>query len=179
MYSPLSSIRHARRSLSLISFLARDHGDLTAASRSFSAFPATYGPQQISQDGSKSLANIVRRNISHHVGGLSARSLALSSGIMLFRGNATAPYALRFLSSIGSNAQNDFLSGLRNPMNFVRDIIEVEDRNTTGHPGYTTGKSADFVHIKLMRNNSFVTVTDSKGNKKFGASLGSVPGLKG
>ncbi|KAB2603307.1 ribosomal protein S11 [Pyrus ussuriensis x Pyrus communis] len=30
-----------------------------------------------------------------------------------------------------------------------------------------------------MKNSSFVAVTDSKGNKKFGASAGSLPEMKG
>ncbi|CAA6667497.1 unnamed protein product [Spirodela intermedia] len=32
----------------------------------------------------------------------------------------------------------------------------------------------DIVHMLIMRNNSFVTVTDAKGNKKLGASAGSL-----
>ncbi|GER57616.1 30S ribosomal protein S11 [Striga asiatica] len=39
--------------------------------------------------------------------------------------------------------------------------------------------NADVVHIKLMRNNSFVTVTDSKGNKKFGVTAGQLAGKGG
>ncbi|CAA0831904.1 Probable ribosomal protein S11- mitochondrial [Striga hermonthica] len=39
--------------------------------------------------------------------------------------------------------------------------------------------NADIVHIKLMRNNSFVTVTDSKGNKKFGVTAGQLAGKGG
>ena len=40
---------------------------------------------------------------------------------------------------------------------------------------YSLERNVDFVHIKLLRNNSFVTVTGSKGNKKFGFSNGSLP----
>ncbi|KAF3611723.1 hypothetical protein DY000_02049039 [Brassica cretica] len=41
--------------------------------------------------------------------------------------------------------------------------------------------NADIIHIKLLRNNTFVTVTDSKGNVKIKckATSGSLPDLKG
>ncbi|KAL0706669.1 hypothetical protein Bca4012_073095 [Brassica carinata] len=39
--------------------------------------------------------------------------------------------------------------------------------------------NADIIHIKLLRNNTFVTVTDSKGNVKCKATSGSLPDLKG
>ncbi|KAG8382058.1 hypothetical protein BUALT_Bualt05G0037000 [Buddleja alternifolia] len=39
--------------------------------------------------------------------------------------------------------------------------------------------NADVVHMKLMRNNCFITVTDSKGNKKLGTSAGRVAGKGG
>ncbi|GFQ01710.1 30S ribosomal protein s11 [Phtheirospermum japonicum] len=39
--------------------------------------------------------------------------------------------------------------------------------------------NADIVHIKLLRNNAFVTVTDSKGNKKAGVSAGQLAGKGG
>ncbi|KAG9150491.1 hypothetical protein Leryth_010873 [Lithospermum erythrorhizon] len=39
-------------------------------------------------------------------------------------------------------------------------------------PGVNIEKDADIVHIKMLKNNTFVTVTDSNGNKKFGASAG-------
>lgn len=179
MYSSVSSIRHACRSSSLISLLALDHGGL-AASRSFSAFPGNYGPQQSCQDGIKSFANVVRKNISHHVGGLNGSS-GLCSSIMHFKGNVTAPYAMSFLASIHSSSRKDILSRGGNPMNFVRGIIEEDERGIVRNPQlprHGVERSADFVHIKLMRNNCFVTVTDSNGNKKLGASVG-VKALKG
>ncbi|KAL6556467.1 hypothetical protein OROGR_005755 [Orobanche gracilis] len=39
--------------------------------------------------------------------------------------------------------------------------------------------NADIVHIKLLRNNAFVTVTDSKGDKKIGVSAGQLAGKGG
>nr|XP_043628163.1 uncharacterized protein LOC122599681 isoform X2 [Erigeron canadensis] len=60
-------------------------------------------------------------------------------------------------------------------MNFVRGIIK-DNPNENYRSG--TEQNADIVHIKIMRNNTFVTVTDSKGNKKMGASTGSLSGAK-
>nr|GMC46752.1 probable ribosomal protein S11, mitochondrial [Ipomoea batatas] len=39
---------------------------------------------------------------------------------------------------------------------------------------YQVENDPDIVHVKLLRNNTFITVTDSKGNKKFGASAGTL-----
>ncbi|KAL7602397.1 hypothetical protein Lser_V15G22764 [Lactuca serriola] len=57
-------------------------------------------------------------------------------------------------------------------MNFVRGIMK-------DNPSSGSEQNADIVHIKLMRNNTFVTVTDSKGNKKMGASAGCLAEMKG
>ncbi|XP_050145259.1 probable ribosomal protein S11, mitochondrial isoform X1 [Malus sylvestris] len=67
-------------------------------------------------------------------------------------------------------------------INFVRGVIEEDGRNNLGgsqFPRYNIEQNADIVHVKLMKNNTFVTVTDSKGNKKLGASAGSLPDMKG
>ncbi|CAL2278207.1 unnamed protein product [Prunus armeniaca] len=67
-------------------------------------------------------------------------------------------------------------------MNFVRGILEEDGKDNFGFsqfPRYNMEQNADIVHLKLMKNNTFVTVTDSKGNKKLGASAGSLPGMKG
>lgn len=61
------------------------------------------------------------------------------------------------------------------PMDFVRGLTEDYPRRfPSGGPlsRYHIEQDADIVHIKVLRNNAFVTVTDSKGNKKFGASAG-------
>ncbi|THG18303.1 hypothetical protein TEA_021604 [Camellia sinensis var. sinensis] len=67
-------------------------------------------------------------------------------------------------------------------MNFVRGIIEEEGKGVMGSSQlsrYVVENNADIVHIKLLRNNTFVTVTDSKGNKKIGASSGCLSEMKG
>ncbi|KAH9623677.1 hypothetical protein KSS87_017704 [Heliosperma pusillum] len=62
---------------------------------------------------------------------------------------------------------------------FVKDILDADGRNNPGipQPQYNPEKS-DIVHIKLIKNNTFVTVTDSKGNKKIGASSGCLEEMK-
>lgn len=82
-----------------------------------------------------------------------------------------------------------FKDGLRsgeksNDMDFVRGVIEedVSRRNSSvfshfHRPNLET--NADIIHIKMLRNNTFVTVTDSKGNVKCKATSGSLPDLKG
>ncbi|KHN27838.1 30S ribosomal protein S11 [Glycine soja] len=65
------------------------------------------------------------------------------------------------------------------PMDFVRGIID-EDNFMKGSPfhQYQYEQDADFVHIKMLRNNTFVTVTDSKGNIKLSGSAGPLKDLK-
>ncbi|KAL9241708.1 hypothetical protein vseg_015786 [Gypsophila vaccaria] len=65
-------------------------------------------------------------------------------------------------------------------MAFVRDIIDSEGRNNLDfiQPRPST-EASDIVHIKIFKNNTFVTITDSKGNKKAGASSGSLENMKG
>ncbi|KAJ4917007.1 putative ribosomal protein S11 [Raphanus sativus] len=76
--------------------------------------------------------------------------------------------------------------GISKDLDFVRGVIEEDEgrRVATGglfshfhRPNLET--NADIIHIKLLRNNTFVTVTDSKGNVKCKATSGSVPDLKG
>ncbi|CAH8382253.1 unnamed protein product [Eruca vesicaria subsp. sativa] len=74
--------------------------------------------------------------------------------------------------------------GISKDLDFVRGVIEEDEgRRATGlfshfhRPNLET--NADIIHIKLLRNNTFVTVTDSKGNVKCKATSGSVPDLKG
>ncbi|KZV31498.1 hypothetical protein F511_07349 [Dorcoceras hygrometricum] len=47
------------------------------------------------------------------------------------------------------------------------------------YPNKIVEANADIVHIKLMRNNAFVTLTDFKGNKKLGVSAGKLVGKGG
>ncbi|KAK9077779.1 hypothetical protein SSX86_006117 [Deinandra increscens subsp. villosa] len=59
-------------------------------------------------------------------------------------------------------------------MSFVRGIMKDNENYRSG-----VEQNADIVHIKIMRNNTFVTVTDSQGNKKMGASAGCLAEMKG
>ncbi|XVF41830.1 hypothetical protein PTKIN_Ptkin01aG0311800 [Pterospermum kingtungense] len=94
--------------------------------------------------------------------------------------NVSATFASNFQNYIQPSRQTDFGSG-RNfrSMDFVREAIEGDRRGFyRGSQQYNVEQNADFVHIKLLRNNTFVTVTDSNGNKKCGASSGQVGGAK-
>lgn len=81
----------------------------------------------------------------------------------------------------GSSFRPDTES-ISRPMDFVRGIIEESGiRGFGGFPlsPYTVEQNADIVHMKLLRNNTFITLTDAKGNRKPGerlsASAGSLP----
>ncbi|PHU28898.1 hypothetical protein BC332_00991 [Capsicum chinense] len=65
------------------------------------------------------------------------------------------------------------------PMDIVRELTEDSRRVfPSGVPlaRYHIEQDADIVHIKVLCNNAFVTVTDSKGNRKFGATAGKLTG---
>ena len=67
-------------------------------------------------------------------------------------------------------------------MNFVRGILDGDRRDVMGgsqFAQYGVENNADIVHIKMLRNNTFVTVTDSKGNIKVRASSGCLSEMKG
>ncbi|KAK1368324.1 putative ribosomal protein S11, mitochondrial [Heracleum sosnowskyi] len=78
---------------------------------------------------------------------------------------------------MNENRPNEFDS---RPMNFVRGVMNENRGNGFRGPQFSHQEvekdTADIVHIKLIRNNAFVTVTDSKGNKKIGASSGCLSG---
>ncbi|PKI44163.1 hypothetical protein CRG98_035456 [Punica granatum] len=110
-----------------------------------------------------------------------------------------APYALGSSRLVHSSAPKDFefeQGRDSKPMNFIREVIGEDERGGMNmfsedrrggtrntfqfqFPRYNVEQDVDFVHIKLMRNNTFVTVTDSKGNKKIGASSGCLSEMKG
>ncbi|XP_061358684.1 small ribosomal subunit protein uS11m [Gastrolobium bilobum] len=76
--------------------------------------------------------------------------------------------------NINSKSDNDAETGKNSrPMDFVRGIIEEDRKDFMGGSPYHYEQDADFVHIKMLRNNTFVTVTDSKGNIKLRGSAGS------
>ncbi|CAN6453621.1 unnamed protein product [Victoria cruziana] len=56
-------------------------------------------------------------------------------------------------------------------MNFVQSISEEDEQLERKNP--------DFVDFSPIHNNTFVTVTDARGNKKTGASAGCLEEIKG
>lgn len=125
--------------------------------------------------GSHSCENFAR-------GGFAGTS-GLSFGSMNARKNFSTPYALSFRSCIFSSSRNNIETGGNSrSMNFVRGIIEEDGKDIMGGSlpsRYNVEQNADIVHIKLLRNNTFVTVTDSKGDTKCKASAGCLPEMKG
>ncbi|KAE9617211.1 hypothetical protein Lal_00034646 [Lupinus albus] len=83
---------------------------------------------------------------------------------------------------INSRSENDAGTGRTSrPMDFVRGIIEDDGKGFMGGSHYSRfheEQDADFVHIKMQRNNTFVTVTDNKGNVKLSGSAGSLKEMK-
>ncbi|XP_031118022.1 probable ribosomal protein S11, mitochondrial isoform X1 [Ipomoea triloba] len=80
-------------------------------------------------------------------------------------------------SLIDSGNENEVETGKNSKsMDIVRGLLEDYDKGGApfGSPfrQYQVENDPDIVHVKLLRNNTFITVTDSKGNKKFGASAG-------
>ncbi|XP_031109205.1 probable ribosomal protein S11, mitochondrial [Ipomoea triloba] len=80
-------------------------------------------------------------------------------------------------SLIDSANENEVETGKNSKsMDIVRGLLEDYDKGGApfGSPfrQYQVENDPDIVHVKLLRNNTFITVTDSKGNKKFGASAG-------
>lgn len=92
------------------------------------------------------------------------------------------PVFMQDRGNLNSRSENDAGDG-RNyrPMDFVRGIMEEDGKDFRGGPQfspYHEEQDADFVHIKMLRNNTFVTVTDSKGNVKLSGSAGSLKEMK-
>ncbi|CAA7026706.1 unnamed protein product [Microthlaspi erraticum] len=95
----------------------------------------------------------------------------------------SAPSA-SYQSFTRSSLLNDSSRSGTKDLDFVRKVIEGDEgRKSLGisyhfnQPNLET--NADIIHIKMLRNNTFVTVTDSKGNVKCKATSGSLPDLKG
>lgn len=65
---------------------------------------------------------------------------------------------------------------------FVRGILEEDEKDHYARYRFAEPKTEDkldIVHIKLIKNNTFVTITDSQGNKRAGASSGCLEEMKG
>ncbi|KAL5855557.1 hypothetical protein ACOSQ3_005405 [Xanthoceras sorbifolium] len=130
-----------------------------------------------------SLLNVARAESAKQMPPRVLRNLGMDLCSLTAKENMSTPYGLGFRSLIHSTSQKDFETGRNSrPMDFVRGVIEEDGKRFMGSPNFsrsTVERDADFVNIKLLRNNTFVTVTDSKGNKKLGASSGCLPELKG
>ncbi|XP_058765842.1 small ribosomal subunit protein uS11m-like [Vicia villosa] len=97
--------------------------------------------------------------------------------------NATLrPDFLRDIENINSRSETKpETDGNFRRMDFVRGAIEEDEKGIMGsylYNQYHYEHDADFVHIKMLRNNTFVTVTDSKGNVKLSGSAGSLKDMK-
>ncbi|GAU31846.1 hypothetical protein TSUD_114570 [Trifolium subterraneum] len=116
-----------------------------------------------------------------YVRGFSSASWGLNGRNQSENVNANPSARLDFLRdkvNINSKSENNAeIGGNSRQVDFVRGAIDEEEKRVMG--GYPYNQhDADFVHIKLLRNNTFVTVTDSKGNTKLSGSAGSLKDLK-
>ncbi|KAL2461307.1 putative ribosomal protein S11 [Abeliophyllum distichum] len=84
--------------------------------------------------------------------------------------NVIPPSAAIFRSYIRSGHQTEVVAGKTyKSMDFVQGIIKENRNIMMGKPSVShLEQNANIVHVKLMRNNIFITVIDSKGNKKLG-----------
>ncbi|KAE8077618.1 hypothetical protein FH972_016168 [Carpinus fangiana] len=191
-YSLSSSIRSRATVRSLISLFGAKpvsllrcyggFGQLSAAPRLEEAKPFSTDTARVAHGSVKSICGGSHSCEKCARGGFAGIS-GPSFGLMNARKSFSAPYALSFRSCIFSLSGNNTDTGRNSrSMNFVRGIIEEDGKDFMGgplHSRYNVEQNADIVHIKLLRNNTFVTVTDSKGNTKCKASAGCVPEMKG
>ncbi|MED6113088.1 hypothetical protein PIB30_067675 [Stylosanthes scabra] len=92
----------------------------------------------------------------------------------------TPPSSMRDTENLNARNDNDGETEKSyRPMGFVRGVIDKDGQDPL-LPYYINQREtgADYVHIKMLRNNTFVTVTDSKGNIKLSGSVGSVKEMK-
>ncbi|GER56227.1 30S ribosomal protein S11 [Striga asiatica] len=129
-----------------------------------------------------------------------ATSLTHSSIYGSVSNNLTPTHALNLTRPINSGKPAEDEAGrtpLLRSMDYVKGLLHERGNGLNGRaPPQQRGTSiggrappyqqplqleanADVVHIRLMRNNAFVTVTDSKGNKKFGVTAGQLAGKGG
>ncbi|XP_019229140.1 PREDICTED: probable ribosomal protein S11, mitochondrial [Nicotiana attenuata] len=138
-------------------------------------------------------ANAFRLHSSHHPQAFRTFSAFPNYGI---QGKTESKICSNQHSVLGMNVYSPYNAGRRcfihsespkeaemgnnsRPMDFVRGLTEDNTRGILGGAPlsrYHVEQDADIVHIKVLRNNAFVTVTDSKGNKKFGATAGKITG---
>ncbi|KAK4389121.1 putative ribosomal protein S11, mitochondrial [Sesamum angolense] len=110
-------------------------------------------------------------------------NLGMKLGLVRGVENVSLPSALSLRSFIHSGKQAEVeAGGASRSVDYVQGILQERGPGLNGRtPLYQTQveSNADIVHIKLMRNNAFVTLTDSKGNKKIGVSAGKLAGKAG
>ncbi|KAI3468533.1 hypothetical protein Pfo_025196 [Paulownia fortunei] len=149
----------------------------SGSGRPFHAFP------QIPQNAHAYSGLIKNSKIGTHLETSILGNLGMKLGLVRVAGNVSLPYALSFRSFIHSGKQAEVEAG-RTPrsMDYVQGLLHERGNGVSGRPPLyqpQVESNADIVHIKLMRNNAFVTVTDSKGNKKIGISAGKLAGKGG
>ncbi|KAK7314917.1 hypothetical protein VNO77_33447 [Canavalia gladiata] len=188
MYRLFSSIRHGRGS-SLFSLLTpKPSLPSNAALRHhrFAPFPQNDGHvREFSSVNWGWRRNNLGQNVNKNVNARpdfmqDVENINSRSGNNLGQNvNANAhPDFIQDKENINSRGANDAETGWNSrPMDFVRGIID-EDNVLGGSSVYQYEHDADFVHIKMLRNNTFVTVTDSKGNIKLSGSAGSLKDMK-
>ncbi|KAI4353046.1 hypothetical protein L6164_002024 [Bauhinia variegata] len=92
-------------------------------------------------------------------------------------GEFSSPRSFAFQNYMNRTGQRD--SRTRDdsrPMDFVRGILQQDGISPLSRNRLEV--DPDFVHIKILRNNTFVTLTDSKGNIKLKASAGCLKELR-
>ncbi|KAA8525442.1 hypothetical protein F0562_007291 [Nyssa sinensis] len=162
---------------------------LLCASKNFVRSPTSSSEIPQNSDALSGCLKNLKGTSSHVVAGANVNFLPQFLGnlgtklcFMKVEENVSPSCAMSFRSSIHSTSQNKLEVRTSRSMDFVRGIIEENGKDITGGsqlPRYAVEQNADIVHIKLIRNNTFVTVTDSKGNKKVGASSGCLSEMKG
>ncbi|XP_021746823.1 probable ribosomal protein S11, mitochondrial [Chenopodium quinoa] len=78
----------------------------------------------------------------------------------------------------GNFGTSSHMNFVKNPLD-KREATALDKREAPGQRQDNAAEKLDIVHIKLIKNNTFVSITDSKGNKKVGASSGCLEEMKG
>ncbi|ESW14857.1 hypothetical protein PHAVU_007G023100 [Phaseolus vulgaris] len=88
-------------------------------------------------------------------------------------------YFVQDIEMVNLKSKDEVVTDLNSrPMDFVRGTIGEDNFIKGARSDVQYEQDADHVHIKMLRNNTFVTVTDSKGNVKLSGSAGSLKDLK-
>ncbi|KAI9077709.1 hypothetical protein K1719_040315 [Acacia pycnantha] len=179
MHRFLSIVRHASRSSSSSSLPS-----LFEANRSFQSSISSGTLRSLGSPESASMykcfSGLPQSNELHTRGFSSMNSgwNTLNKSV-----NPSQGFNPEYQRNVNPLSQNDSESKMSStPMDFVRRIIETDGKGVMGGSelsGYNLEREHDVVHIKLLRNNTFVTVTDSKGNVKLKSSVGCLKDMKG